>query len=73
MHLRAAVSPCSYQASAARTSANVTGGHSLRRPRQNTAGSKRSSLAGDAREHPASVTEPVYYRRCMRCVSHDLV
>jgi hypothetical protein len=43
----------SYQASTAQDSGDVTGGHSSQRPLQIATGSKTSSLAGDAREHPA--------------------
>jgi hypothetical protein len=53
MHLVAVATGAPIRRQPPETSANVTGGHSLEKPLQNATGSKTSSLAGDAREHPA--------------------
>ncbi len=53
MHLVAVATGAPIRRQPPETSANVTGGHSLEKPLQIATGSKTSSLAGDAREHPA--------------------
>jgi hypothetical protein len=53
MHLVAVATGAPIRRQPPETSANVTGGHPLEKPLQNATGSKTSSLAGDAREHPA--------------------